>query len=117
MMRTLWLGLGLLAVALGVLGVVLPVLPTTPFMLLAAAAFAKSSPRLHNWLMTHRLFGPPLRNWAERGAIAPGAKRAAALAMAGVFGISLVLRVPLWALAVQGLAMGGALTFILTRPS
>jgi hypothetical protein len=116
-MRALWMGLGLVAVALGVLGVVLPVLPTTPFMLLAAGCFAKSSPRLHDWLITHRMFGPPLRNWAERGAIAPGAKRGAALAMAGVFAVSLVLRVPLWALAVQGLAMGGALTFILTRPS
>ena len=116
-MRALWMGLGLVAVALGVLGVVLPVLPTTPFMLLAAGCFAKSSPRLHDWLVTHRVFGPPLRNWAERGAIAPGAKRGATLAMAGVFVVSLVLRVPLWALAVQGLAMGGALTFILTRPS
>ncbi|MBP6737912.1 MAG: YbaN family protein [Rhodobacteraceae bacterium] len=116
-MRALWLGLGLLAVALGALGVMLPVLPTTPFMLLAAGCFAKSSPRLHDWLITHRIFGPPLRNWAERGAIAPGAKRAAALAMAGVFALSLVLRLPLWALAVQGVAMGGALTFILTRPS
>lgn len=116
-MRALWLGLGLLAVALGVVGVVLPVLPTTPFMLLAAGCFAKSSPRLHGWLVTHPLFGPPLRDWAERGAIAPGAKRAAALAMAAVFAVSLVLRVPPWALAVQGVAMGGALTFILTRPS
>lgn len=116
-MRAFWLGLGLLAVALGVIGVVLPVLPTTPFMLLAAGCFAKSSPRLHGWLVAHPLFGPPLRNWAERGAIAPGAKRAAALAMAGVFAVSLVLRVPFWALAVQGVAMGGALTFILTRPS
>ncbi len=116
-MRALWMGLGLAAVALGVLGVVLPVLPTTPFMLLAAGCFAKSSPRLHGWLVTHPLFGPPLRDWAERGAIAPGAKRAAALAMAGVFAVSLVLRVPPWALAVQGVAMGGALTFILTRPS
>ena len=116
-MRALWLGLGLLALALGVLGVVLPVLPTTPFMLLAAGCFAKSSPRLQHWLITHRVFGPPLRNWEERGAIAPGAKRAAALAMAAVFGLSLVLRVPLWVLAVQGVAMGGALGFILTRPS
>lgn len=116
-MRALWLGLGLLAVALGVVGLVLPVLPTTPFMLLAAGCFAKSSPRLHEWLITHRIFGPPLRNWAERGAIAPGAKRAAALAMGAVFAVSLLLRLPLWALAVQGVAMGGALTFILTRPS
>ncbi|GAB1478253.1 YbaN family protein [Paracoccaceae bacterium] len=116
-MRALWLGLGLLAVALGGLGLVLPVLPTTPFMLLAAACFAKSSPRLHGWLVRHPVFGPSLRNWAERGAISVGAKRAAALAMAAVFAVSLVLRLPLWALAVQGVAMGGALTFILTQPS
>ena len=116
-MRGLWLTAGMLFLGLGLLGVLLPILPTTPFLLLAAWCFARSSPRLHGWLMNHPLFGPPLRNWAERGAIAPGAKRAAALAMGAVFAVSLVLRLPLWALAVQGLAMGGALTFILTRPS
>ena len=58
----LWLA-GTLSLALGLVGVVLPGLPTTPFVLLAAACYAKASPRLHAWLLNHRLTGPMLRDW------------------------------------------------------
>lgn len=61
--------LGLLAVALGMLGVFLPLLPTTPFLLLAAALFFRSSPRLYNWLLGHRTLGPYIRNFREHKAI------------------------------------------------
>lgn len=54
---------GLLSLLLGVLGVLLPGLPTTPFVLLAAACFAKASPRLHHWLVNHRYLGPMVRDW------------------------------------------------------
>lgn len=54
---------GILCIILGTIGMFLPVLPTTVFFLLAAAAFAHSSPRLYNWLMTHRLFGRLIRNY------------------------------------------------------
>ncbi|HRK37970.1 MAG TPA: YbaN family protein [Burkholderiaceae bacterium] len=54
---------GLLSLVLAVLGVVLPGLPTTPFVLLAAACFAKASPRLHHWLVNHRQLGPMVRDW------------------------------------------------------
>lgn len=57
--------LGSVSVALGILGTFLPLLPTTPFLLLAAACYAKSSRRLHNWLFTNRLFGSYLRSYAE----------------------------------------------------
>ncbi|MDQ3170491.1 MAG: YbaN family protein [Acidobacteriota bacterium] len=60
-MRVLFAAAGLLLVALGVLGILLPGLPATPFLLLAAFCFAKSFPRLHNWLVTHRWFGPYIR--------------------------------------------------------
>ncbi len=54
---------GVLSLVLAAIGVVLPGLPTTPFVLLAAACFAKSSPRLHRWLQQHRYMGPMVRDW------------------------------------------------------
>ncbi|MCO4745244.1 MAG: YbaN family protein [Proteobacteria bacterium] len=57
------LALGLVFTAIGLVGVILPVLPTTPFMLLALWAFSRSSRRFHVWLYTHHLFGPPLQTW------------------------------------------------------
>jgi uncharacterized membrane protein YbaN (DUF454 family) len=54
---------GALALALGVIGIFLPGLPTTPFVLLAAACFMRASPRAHAWLLAHRVFGPPLQEW------------------------------------------------------
>ena len=56
---------GFFFVVIGVIGIVLPVLPTTPFLLLAAACFAKSSEKWHNWLLSNKLFGDYLRNYQE----------------------------------------------------
>jgi len=63
--RALLIILGTLCVALGVLGMFLPVLPTTPFLLLAAACYARSSERFYHWLMTNRWFGEYIRNYRE----------------------------------------------------
>ncbi len=116
-MRTLWLALGLTFLALGLVGIVLPVLPTTPFLLLAAGCFAKSSPRLHRWLLAHPTLGPPIRAWEEHGAIAPGAKRLAVGSMAAVFALSLWLGLRWEVLLAQGVLIAVGSAFILTRPS
>lgn len=73
-MRGLFLAIGLFFVALGFVGAFLPVLPTTPFLILAAACFAKSSRRLELWLLDHPRFGPTLREWRIRRAIPRKAK-------------------------------------------
>ena len=65
---------GVLAVFLGLLGIFLPLLPTTPFLLLAAACFARGSVRMHQWLINHRLFGDYLRNFQEGRGIPARAK-------------------------------------------
>ena len=77
LVRGLFLAAGLACLGLGLVGVVLPVLPTTPFLILAAACFARSSQRLERWLLDHPRFGAPLRAWRERGAIPRRAKAAA----------------------------------------
>ena len=65
--RALYVVLGFTALALGIAGVVLPVLPTTPFVLLAAACFARGSTRFHDWLLAHALFGPMISEWQQYG--------------------------------------------------
>lgn len=85
-----WLPLGLLSLSLGIIGIVLPVLPTTPFVLFSAWCFARSSPRLSRWLSEHRLFGSMIRQWEEQHCIS-GKTKAVALSSIVVFGGSSLL--------------------------
>ncbi|CAB0526970.1 YbaN family protein [Corynebacterium diphtheriae bv. mitis] len=66
MIKPLLLAIGCVSVTLGVAGVILPLVPTTPFLLLAGVCFAKSSDRFHTWLMEHRILGPYIHNWRNR---------------------------------------------------
>ncbi|MEI6419332.1 MAG: YbaN family protein [Sphingomonadales bacterium] len=116
MRRQLWIAAGCTCVALGAAGVVLPLLPTTPFVLLAAWCFARSSPRLHDWLLAHRLFGPLISNWRQHRAISRTAKRASLASMAAVLGISWVAGVDWHVLAIQAGVLSITAGFILTRP-
>ena len=81
MRRALYLALAYCALALGLVGIVVPGLPTTPFILLAAWAAARGSDRLHRWLRAHRLFGPMIVDWERNGAVSRRAKWAATIAM------------------------------------
>lgn len=116
-MRPLWLAAGTLAAGLGLIGIVVPLLPTTPFMILAAACFARSSPRLHDWLWHHRIFGPAIRDWREHGAIPRKAKIISIVAMAAAFGLSLALGLDWTILAAQALVLALMGSWIVTRPA
>ncbi|MDA7963763.1 YbaN family protein [Ruegeria sp.] len=116
-MQYLWATLGLICVALAAIGVVLPLLPTVPFLLLAAFFFARSSSRLHNWLISHRTFGPMILDWQTSGAIRPGAKKAATFSVAAVFGLSALIQVPSHVLIIQAVVLSGVMAFIWTRPN
>ncbi len=72
--RTLFWITGTVSLFLGIIGIFLPVLPTTPFVLLTAACWARASPRFHNWLKQHPYFGPIITNWETRRAIPRHAK-------------------------------------------
>jgi len=112
----LWFTLGLGAMVLGGLGIVVPLVPTTPFLLVAAFAFARSSRRWSRWLLSHPLFGPIIQNWRQHGAIAMGSKSISVASMAAVFALSLALRVSPIILVVQGVVLSGAALFVLSRP-
>ena len=114
--RVFWLVVCILALALGGLGVVLPLLPTTPFVLVAAFAFANSSDTLHQWLLDHNIFGPLIANWQRYGAISRSAKVLSLLSMVAVLVISLVMAVPAFVIAVQALVVGACSLFIISRP-
>ena len=96
MQRTILIIIGWLAVALGTLGVVLPLLPTTPFILLAAWCFSRSSPRFHHWLLYRSWFGGYLRHWQKYRAMPTGAKPRAIILILATFALSLWLVEILW---------------------
>lgn len=118
--RALWLCLGMLFLGLGMIGVLLPGLPTTPFMLLAAACFARSSKRFYSWLLNNPLFGEKVRRYRAGHGIPPRIKLIAVslaslfIGYAALFGIPselLFLR-----LAVASVGVFGV-WFILSRPT
>jgi uncharacterized membrane protein YbaN (DUF454 family) len=114
--RLTWLIIGILSLGLGALGVLLPLLPTTPLVLLAAFAFARSSDRLHQWLLDHHLFGTLIDNWRRYGAISRRAKAVSVVSMAVILVLSLVMKAPLHVIVIQVVVLGFAAAFILTRP-
>lgn len=115
MKRAAFLALGLLSLLLGGIGVVLPLLPTVPFLILAAFCFARSSPTLERRLVKHPRFGPHIAAWRSRGAISRRGKAAALLAFAASVGLALWLLPLPWS-AIPALAALAGGTFVMTRP-
>lgn len=116
MIRFIWIVCGFLALTLGVVGMALPLLPTVPFLLLAAFCFGRGSERVHRWLLAHSVFGPPIQDWRERGAIRRKAKWIASGSILAALAMSLALGVRQEILAVQVLALLAVTMFIWTRP-
>lgn len=98
--RILWFALALTSLGLGAIGVFLPVLPTTPFLLLAAYAAMRSSTRLHDWLLRHRVFGPLISDWQTHRAVNRRAKVVASATMAASAAVLFTIGPSIW------LAMG-----------
>ncbi|HSH42626.1 MAG TPA: YbaN family protein [Arenicellales bacterium] len=115
-MRWLWITLGVGCLVLGAAGAVLPLLPTTPFLLLAAFCFARSSQRLHDWLVSHPTLGPPIADWHRERAIRRPAKILATLSVAAALAVPLLLGVGAGIIALQAAALLAVLVFIWTRP-
>ncbi|MGG2398888.1 YbaN family protein [Pseudomonas sp. SH1-B] len=114
--RWLWLLLAYLSIGLAMLGVVLPGLPTTEFVLLAAWAASRSSPRLSAWLENHRVFGPLLRDWKNGGRIARRTKWLASLSMLVALTIMILTVEHRPSLLFAAVGMGCGALFIWTRP-
>lgn len=116
-MRSIYMLAGFLMTAIGIVGVFLPLLPTTPFLLVAAWCFSRSSPRFEQWLLDHRTLGPPLANWRREGAISARAKIAAVGLIALSYALLLYRLQPSPALAISvGLVLACSIAFIVTRP-
>lgn len=89
--RVLLVGVGTTSLALGVVGIVLPVLPTTPFLLVAAACYARSSTRLYAWLLGQPSLGRIVAEWRRSRSLPPGVKPRALLVVALTFAVSIVV--------------------------
>ena len=119
LIRGLYFAAGIAALIAAVLGVVLPILPTTPFVLLAAACFAKSSDRFYNGLLRHRIAGPIISDWREHGAMKREAKRWALFMMALSFGTSMLIMSSVWhrvMLIAMALVLGTFIWRVPVRP-
>ena len=115
MKKWLWLIAGWLSLGLGMLGLLLPLLPTTPFVLLAAWCFARGSKKWHQWLLENPYAGPQLRLWQEERGLAPRVKQRAIVVFVLGFGASLLLLPIEWPLHLWPLAFGCALLVFLVR--
>lgn len=116
--RWTWLIAGWAALALGTVGIFLPLIPTTPFILVAAWCFSKGSKRMHRWLLEHRRFGPIVRDWERYGVIRLRAKLLATAVIVPLVGyMAIFTDAPTWTVVVTILLALSGLGFVWSRPS
>ena len=114
-MKTICIILGTVSLALGIIGIFLPLLPTTPFLLLTAALYFRGSPRLYQWLLNHKHFGPYIQNFREDKAIPLRAKIISLLLMWGTMIYCIFFLIPLvWVKVVMFLVAAGVSWHILS---
>ena len=116
-MRYVYLAIGVFFVGLGVLGAVLPVLPTTPFLLISLWAFSKSSMRLERWLLEHKRFGPKLVAWRAHRVVPLPAKLAAWGSMTVSLTLMIIAQRSLVAILGAASVMAVGAIYIATKPS
>ncbi len=114
--RAAYWTLGIACTALGAVGIVVPGLPTTPFLLLAGFAFSRSSPRLHAWLLSNRIFGPVIRQWHEDKSLPPGSKRRGLIVIVLTFAVSIAV-LNVWPLRAMLLVIGACVFTFVARLS
>lgn len=115
--RSIYLGVGWLSVGMAIAGVILPILPTTPMLLVAVWAFGKSSPELAERIRSHRVFGQPVRDWQDNGVISPKAKILALGIMTLMGGwLWAYSGLPIWLVVVVTGILAGAVIYVASRP-
>jgi len=115
LVRGLYVAGGSMALALGILGIVLPGLPTTPFLLLAAYCYARGSARFYVWLMTNRYFGDYIRAWRENEGIPLAVKIYVLLLLWVVLGFTAFVVIPLWPVRIVFLLVGTGVTIYIVQ--
>lgn len=115
-MRWAFIPFGMVCVGLGMLGAVIPMMPSTVFFIVALWAFKRSSPKLESWLLHHKLVGPVLRDWTRNGSIARPTKYFAIAAVLLCICFSIVLTQKLWLEIVLGITAVGVSAYIWFRP-
>ena len=112
----MFIGLGSLFVCLGFIGIIIPGIPTTPFLLLSAWFFSKSSSFLENWLINHKLFGPLIRDWNEHKSISRKSKIVAVIIIIPTFAFSIYSSLNMTIDILLGITCISLCGYLISRP-